>query len=106
MTKYYTVKYYRITGGHIFPIKRNYCFFLPQNDMSRPLFIPQEHIVHLDDFLLPCNIFAQVIKLIAGINLLASTPHGDTSYYTALSTSLKQGTFFHFCGNHFIYRQI
>ena len=90
MTKLYTAKYYRNTGGQIFPIKKICCFFLPQNNMSRPLIIPQIHIVHLDDFLLPCNISNQVIKLIAGIKYLASTPHGDTSYYIALSTSLKQ----------------
>ena len=51
------------------------------------MLIPQENLLHLDDFLLPCNILTAIIKPLTVFEHLVSTPldDKDTSYYTALS---------------------
>ena len=56
MTHLYTIDYSRITGylRNYDPIKQ-YFSLLPYIDTSRPLIVPQEYIIHFDDFLLPCN---------------------------------------------------
>ena len=68
------------------PIKQYFCL-LPHNDTSRPLIVPQEYLIHFDDFLLPCNIPTQIVKPLAIIKHLVSSPLDDKyiSYYTALS---------------------
>ena len=43
------------------PIKQYFCL-LPYNNTSRPLIVPQEYLIHYDDFLLPCNIPTQIVK--------------------------------------------
>ena len=60
---------------------------LPHNDTSRPLIVPQEYLIHFDDFLLPCIIPTQIVKPLAVIKHLVSSPldDKDISYYTALS---------------------
>ena len=59
---------------------------LPHNDTFRPLIVPQEYLIHFDDFLLPCNIPTQIVKPLSVIKHLVSTPldDKDTSHYTAL----------------------
>ena len=60
---------------------------LPHYDTSRPLIVPQEDLIHFDDFLLPCNIPTQIVKPLAVIKHLVSSPLDDkeTSFYSALS---------------------
>ena len=60
---------------------------LPSSDTSRPLIVPQEYLIHFDDFLLPCNIPSQIVKPLTVIKHLVSSPldDKDKSYYTALS---------------------
>ena len=67
------------------PIKQ-YIWLLPYNNTSRPLIVPQEYLIHYDDFLLPCNIPTQIVKPLTVIKHLVSSPHDDKdrTYYTAL----------------------
>ena len=87
MTNLYTIDHSKITGylRNYDPIKQYFCL-LPHNDTSRPLIIPQEYLIHFDDFLLPCNIPTQIFKPLTVIKHLVSTPldDKDTSHYTAL----------------------
>ena len=54
MTHLYTIDHARIPGylRNYDPIKQ-YLYLLPYNDTSRPLIVPQEYLIHFDDFLLP-----------------------------------------------------
>ena len=67
------------------PIKQYFCL-LPYNNTSRPLFVPQEYLIHFDDFLLPSNIPTQIVKTLAVTKHLVSSPldDKDKSYYKAL----------------------
>ena len=67
------------------PIKPYYCL-LPYNNTSRQLIVPQEYLIHFDDFLLPCNVPTQIVKHLTGIKHLVSSPldDKDKTYYTAL----------------------
>ena len=53
---------------------------------SRPFIVPQEYLIHFDDFLLPCNIPTQIVKPLTVIKHLVSSPldDKDKTYYTAL----------------------
>ena len=88
MTNLCTIDHSRITGSlrNYDPIKQ-YFYLLPFNDTSRPLIVPQEYLIHFDDFLLPCNIPTQSVKPLTVIKHLVSSPldDKDKSYYTALS---------------------
>ena len=87
MTNMYTLDHSYITGylRNYGPRKQYFCL-LPYNNTSRPLFVPQEYLIHFDDFLLPCNIPTQIVKSLTGIKHLVSSPldDKDKSYYTAL----------------------
>ena len=88
MTNLYTIDHARIKGylRNYDPIKQYFCL-LQYNDTSRPLIVPQEYLIHFDDFLLPCNIPTQIVKPLTVIKHLVSSPldDKDKSYYTALS---------------------
>ena len=66
-------------------LKQYFCL-LPYNNTSRPLIVPQEYLIEIDDFLLPCNIPTQNVKPLTVIKHLVSSPldDKDASYYTAL----------------------
>ena len=87
MTNLYTVDYSKTTGclRNYDPIEQ-YFWLLPHNDTSRPLIVPQEYLIHFDDFLLPCSIPTQIVKPLSVIKHLVSTPldDKDTSHFTAL----------------------
>ena len=87
MTNMYTLDHSCITGylRNYDPIKQYFCL-LPYNNTSRPPIVPQEYLVHFDDFLLPCNIPTQIVKPITVIKHLVSSPldDKDKTYYTAL----------------------
>ena len=70
MTNLYTLDHSCITGylRNYGPIKQ-YFFLLPYNNTSRPLIVPQEDLVHFDDFLLPCNIPTQIVKPLMLLNI-------------------------------------
>ena len=59
---------------------------LPYKNTSRPLIVPQEYLVHFDDFLLPCNIPTQIVKPLTVIKHIVSSPldDKDKTYCTAL----------------------
>ena len=88
MTNVYTFGHSKITGylHNYDPIKQYFCL-PPHNDTARPLIVPQECLIHFDDFLFPCNIPTQIVKLLTVIIHLVSSPldDKDISYYTALS---------------------
>ena len=88
MTNLYIIDHSQITGylRKYDPIKLYFCL-LPHNDTSRPLIVPQENLIHFDKFLLPYNMPKQIVKHLAVIKQLVSSPltDKDTSYYTALS---------------------
>ena len=88
MTNLYTIDQSKITGylRNYDPIKPYFCL-LPHNNTSRPLIVPQEHLIHFDDFMLPDNFPTQIVKpLTVFKDLVSSTlDDRDTSYYTALS---------------------
>ena len=67
------------------PIKQYFCL-LPYNNTSRPLIVPREYLIHFDGFLWPCNIPTQIVKPLAVIKHLVSSPidDKDRTYYTAL----------------------
>ena len=87
MTNMYTLDHSCITGylRNYDPIKQYVCL-LPYNKTSRPIIVPQEYIIHYDDFLLPCNIPTQIVKPLTVIKHLVSSPLDDKerTYYTAL----------------------
>ena len=87
MTNMFTLGHSCITGylRNYGPMKQNFCL-LPYNNTSRPLIVPQEYLIHYDDFLLPCNIPTQIAKPLTVIKHLVSTPldDKDRTYYTAL----------------------
>ena len=60
---------------------------LPFDDTSRPVIVPQEYLIHFDDFLLPCNIPTQIVKPLTVLKHLVSSllDDKDKSSYTALS---------------------
>ena len=62
MKNVYTIDHSKRTGylRNYDPIKQYFCLF-PHNDTYRPL-IPQENLIHFDDFVLPCNIPLQIVK--------------------------------------------
>ena len=86
MTHLYTIDHSRITGylRNYDPIKQYFCL-LPYNDISKPIIVPQEYLIHFDDFLLPCNVSTIIAKRLTVI--LVSVPLNDKKkfYYTALS---------------------
>ena len=87
MTNMYTLDQSCITGylRNYDPIKQYFCL-LPYNNTSRPLIVPQEYLIHFDDFLLPCNIPTQIVKPLTVTKHLVSSPldEKDKTYYTAL----------------------
>ena len=87
MTNLYTLDHSCITGylRKYDPIKQYFCL-LPYNNTSRSLSVPQEYLIHFDDFLLPCNIPTQIVKPLTVIKHLVSSPldDKDRTYYTAL----------------------
>ena len=86
-TNMFTLDHTCITGylRNYDPIKQYYCL-LPYNNTSRPLIVPQEYLIHFDDFLLPCNVPTQIVKPLTVIKHLVSSPLDDKNktYYTAL----------------------
>ena len=72
MTNMYTLDHSSITGylRNSDPIKQYFCLF-PFNNTSRPLIVPQEYLIHFDDFLLPCNIPTQFVKPLMLLNILS-----------------------------------
>ena len=68
------------------PIKQNFCL-LSYNDTSRPIIVPQEYLIHFDDFLLSCNVPTIIAKPLTAIKHLVSALLNDKekSYFTALS---------------------
>ena len=63
MINMYTLDHSCITGylrNHD-PIKQKFCL-LPYKNTSRPPIVPQEYLIHYDDFLLPRNIPTQIVK--------------------------------------------
>ena len=87
MTNMYTLDHSCITGylRNYNPIKQYFCL-LPYNNTSRPLIVPQEYLIHFDDFLLPCNIPTQIVKPLTVVKHLGSSllDDKDKSFYTAL----------------------
>ena len=87
MTNIYTLDHSCIRGylRNNDPIKQYYCL-LPYNNTSHPLIVPQEYLIHFDDFLLPCNVPTQIVKPLTVIKHLVSSPLDDKDkrYYTAL----------------------
>ena len=88
MTHLYTIDHSRITGflRNYDPIKQYFCL-LPYNDTSRPIIVPQEYLIHFDDFLLPCNVPNIIPMPLTVIKHFVSTPLTDKekSCCTALS---------------------
>ena len=87
MTNMYTLSQSGITGylRNFDSLKQYFCL-LPYKNTSRPLIVPQEYLIHFDDFLMPCNIPAQIVKPLTVIKHLVSSPldDKDKSYYTAV----------------------
>ena len=88
MTHLYTRDHAFITGylRDFDQIKQYFCL-LPYKDTSRPLNVPQDHLIHFDDFFLPCDIPTQIVKPLTVIKHLVCSPldDEDKSYYTALA---------------------
>ena len=87
MTDLYTIDHSKLTGylRHYDPIYQYVCL-LPRNDTSRPLTVPQEYLIKLDDFSLLDDIPLQIVKLLTIFKRLVSSPldDQDTTYYAAL----------------------
>ena len=78
MTHLYTIDYAHITGylRTYDPIEQYFCL-LHYHDTSCPLIVPQEYLIHFDDFLLSCNIPTQIVKPLTVIKYLVSSPLDD-----------------------------
>ena len=87
MTNMYILDHSCITGylRNYDPIKQYFCLLL-YNNTSRPFIVPQDYLIHFDDFLLPCNIPTQIVNPLTVIKHLVPSPldDKDKSYYTAL----------------------
>ena len=87
MTNIYTLDNSCITGylRSYDPMKQYFCL-LSYNNTSRPLIVPQEYLIHFDDFLLPYNVPTQIVKPLTVIKHLVSSPldDKDKTYFTAL----------------------
>ena len=87
MTNLYTLDHSCMTAylRNYDPTKQYFCL-LPYNNNSRPLIVPQEYLVHFDDFLFPCNIPTQIVEPLTVIKHLVSSPldDKDKTYYKAL----------------------
>ena len=87
MTNMYTLDHSCITDylRNYEPIKQNFCL-LPYNNTSRPLIVPQEYLIHYDDFLLPSNIPTQIVKPLTVIHIFVkcknTPPFTMTNMYT------------------------
>ena len=81
MTHLYTIDHSRITGylRNYDPIKQYFCL-LPYNDTSRPINVPQEYLIHFDDFLLPCNVPNIIAKPLTVIKHLVSGRPNDKCF--------------------------
>ena len=87
MTHLYTIDHSRITGclRNYVPIKQYFCL-LPYNDTSRPIIVPQEYLIHFNDFLLACNVPTIIAKPLTVIKHLLYFPLTDKEKsYAALS---------------------
>ena len=83
MTNMYTLDHSCITGylRNYDPIKQYFCL-LPYNITSRPLIVPQEYLIHYDDFLLPCLRCLRCLRCSCR-SLLQRTPtHAETLHFT------------------------
>ena len=56
------------------------------NDTSRPKIVPQEYLIHFDDFLLSLNVPTIIGKPLTVTKHLVSAPFSDKekSYYTVM----------------------
>ena len=88
MTHFYTIDHSRRTGylRNYDPVKHYYCL-LPYIDTSRRIIVPQEYLIHFDDFILPCNVPTIIANPLTVIKHLVSAPLFDKqkSNYTVLS---------------------
>ena len=93
MTNIYTLDHSCITGylRNYDPIKQYYCL-LPYNNTSRPLIVPQEYLIHFDDFLLPCNVPTQIVKPLTVIKHLVSSPLYDKDKKNNIQLSTNRHT--------------
>ena len=87
-THLYTIDHSRITGSlrNYDPIKQYFCL-LPYTNTSRSIIVPQDYLIHFDDFLLPCNVPTIIAKSLTVMKHLVSAPFNDKekSYYTVIS---------------------
>ena len=97
MTHRYTIGHARITSYlRNYDPKKQYFCLLPYNDTSRPLMVPQEYLIHSDDFLLPCNIPTQIVKPPTVIKHLVSSPSQPKVFLKWYKQKTKQDV------NHFL----
>ena len=63
MTHLYTIDHSKVTGylRNYDPNKQYFCL-LRHNDISRPRIVPQEYLIHFDDFWLLGNLPTQIVK--------------------------------------------
>ena len=69
MTNMYTLDHSCITGylRNYDPIKQYFCL-LPYNNTSRPLIVPQEYLIHYDDFCCPATFLLKLQNLLLLLN--------------------------------------
>ena len=78
MTHLYTIDHSRITGylRNYNHVKQYFCL-LSYDDTSRPIIVPQEYLIYIDDILLPCNVPTIIAKPLTVIKHLISAPPND-----------------------------
>ena len=78
MPNLYTIDHSRLTGclRNYDPIKQYFCLLL-FIATSRHIIVPQENLIHFDDFLLLCNVPTIIPKPLTVIKHLVSTPLTD-----------------------------
>ena len=79
MTYLYSIDRSRINGylRTFDPIEQKYCL-LPYNDTSRPIIVPQEYLIHFNDFLLRCNVPTIVAKHLTQPPLVIPSPRSSS----------------------------
>ena len=85
MTNMYTLDHSCITGylRNYDPIKQYFCL-LPYNNTSRPLIVPQEYLIHYDDFFDLQHSYSNCQTSHCLILVSSPLDDKDRTYYTAL----------------------
>ena len=91
MTYLYTIDHSRVTGHlrNYDPIKQYFCL-LQNIDISRPLFVLKEYLIHFDAFLQLFDVPTKIATSLTVIKHLVSAPLNDSEKSDKQTNSYKE----------------